>query len=41
MADSKSVTRIHLEYPVQVRELAYQLKVALWKAGRGPFPGKG
>jgi hypothetical protein len=29
---------IKIGYPVTVRELRYQLKLAIWKAGRGPFP---
>ena len=34
-------TSIKLGYPVKASELAYQLDIAIWKAGRGPFPGRG
>ena len=33
-------TAIKLGYPVQASELTYQLDIAIWKAGRGPFPGR-
>jgi len=31
---------VKLGYPVQASELTYQLDIAIWKAGRGPFPGR-
>ena len=31
---------IKLGYPVQASELTYQLDIAIWKAGRGPFSGR-
>ena len=33
-------TGIKLGYPVKASELTYQLDIAIWKAGRGPFPGR-
>ena len=29
---------IKIGYPVKVAELSYQLRVGIWKAGRGPHP---
>lgn len=29
---------IKIAYPITVGELGYQLKLAIWMAGRGPFP---
>ncbi len=36
--EAKPTARIRLDYPFKVRELRYQLKVGIWKAGRGPHP---
>jgi len=36
--DTKTPAQIKLDYPFTVKELRYQLKVGIWKAGRGPHP---
>jgi hypothetical protein len=29
---------IKLDYPITVKELQYQIQIAIWKLGRGPHP---